>query len=79
MRFLTRSAEAGWGKAQYNLALAYQNGQLIPRDFDAARHWFQRAAACGDAEARSVAAFELIKLPLIIACEFDAPPPDLHP
>lgn len=40
-------AEAGMAAAQFRLGTMYENGRGLPRDLDAARDWYARAAAQG--------------------------------
>ena len=49
---LTRTAEAGDAKAQHFLAMMYENGNGIERDFAKAAYWYGRTAAQGDREAQ---------------------------
>ena len=49
---LTRTAEAGDAKAQHFLAMMYENGNGIERDFAKAAYWYGRTAEQGDREAQ---------------------------
>lgn len=49
---LTIAAEAGDVKAQHFLALMYQNGNGVERDFEKAAYWYDKTAKQGDAEAQ---------------------------
>ena len=49
---LTRTAEAGDVKAQHFLAMMYENGNGIERDFAKAAYWYGRTAESGDREAQ---------------------------
>jgi localization factor PodJL len=40
-------AEGGMAAAQFRLGTMYENGRGLPRDLDAARDWYTRAAAQG--------------------------------
>ena len=51
---LTKEAESGDGKAQYNLGVMYLNGEGVPKDADKAFKWYQKAAAQGGAEAQYI-------------------------
>ena len=52
MRLWRPLAEQGDAKAQSNLALMYENGRGVPKDFVAAASWYQYAAAQGDVGAQ---------------------------
>ena len=45
-------AEQGDARVQSNLALMYENGRGVPKDFVAAANWYQRAAAQGYVDAQ---------------------------
>ena len=45
-------ANIGDTTSMRNLALAYQNGFGVPKDYAKAREWFEKAAAKGDADAK---------------------------
>ncbi len=47
-----RAAEAGVGRAQYQLALVYANGHGVVQDYVMAHKWFNLAERHGIAEAR---------------------------
>jgi TPR repeat protein len=47
---LRQAAEQGDAKAQFNLGLAYENGQGVPKDETEAVKWYQKAAEQGYAE-----------------------------
>lgn len=51
-RHFSALAEQGHVLAQYNLALLYEEGQGIERDYGKAREWYRRAAAQGNVDAR---------------------------
>ncbi len=46
------AAEQGDAEAQYNLGMAYRNGEGVPQDFEEAVRWFRAAAEQGDARAQ---------------------------
>jgi cell division septation protein DedD len=46
-----RAAAAGYPQAQFNLALAYERGYGVPRDYDAAARWYAEAGNRGVADA----------------------------
>jgi len=46
-------AEKGIARAQYNLALMYNNGQGVPKNYALARKWFTKAALQGHAGAQN--------------------------
>jgi len=50
---ISSKAESGDKKAQYWLALLYQEGDLIPRDLTAAHKWMLKSAEQGDAPAQT--------------------------
>jgi TPR repeat protein len=50
---LTRRAQAGDVQAQFRLAVAYDGGRGVLRDFEEARKWYRRAAEGGLAEAQN--------------------------
>jgi len=45
------AAENGNIKAQFNLALLYENGEGIEQNLEKALYWYQKAAENGDAKA----------------------------
>ena len=45
------AAEQGQREAQYNLGMLYENGSGVPRNYDEAAKWYQRAADSGIREA----------------------------
>ena len=49
---LSVKAILGYANAQYNLGLAYDNGQGVPQDDAQAVAWFRKAAEQGDANAQ---------------------------
>lgn len=48
-----KAANQGFPKAQYNLALLYEDGRGMPQDYRKAGIWYQKAAAAGFAEAQN--------------------------
>eukprot|EP01062_Namystynia_karyoxenos_P066186 TRINITY_DN60185_c0_g1_i1.p1 TRINITY_DN60185_c0_g1~~TRINITY_DN60185_c0_g1_i1.p1 ORF type:complete len:553 (+),score=155.51 TRINITY_DN60185_c0_g1_i1:92-1750(+) len=50
-RWLRRSAEGGFARAQNELGLAYKDGDGVERDASEAEKWFSRAAAAGEPDA----------------------------
>ena len=44
-------AETGSGRAQFNLAYMYDNGQGVTHDYETAAHWYRAAAQQGHPEA----------------------------
>ena len=44
-----KAAEQGNARGEYNLALAYQNGESVPKDVAQAIAWYRKAADQGDA------------------------------
>lgn len=48
---LRAAAEAGLAAARTRLGMAYQWGRGVPRDYEAAAHWYRLAANQGDAKA----------------------------
>lgn len=53
---LSRSAEAGFAHAQYNLASRYLRGDGLPKDMKTAQKWLTRSAEQGYAPAQSLLA-----------------------
>ena len=49
---LTRSAKSGDAEAQYNLAVLYEEGQGVTKDFGKALSWYHLAAKQGHVEAQ---------------------------
>ena len=49
---LTRAAEAGEPKSQHFLAMMYENGNGVARDYAKAAHWYGKCAAQGDGAAQ---------------------------
>ena len=45
-------AEQGDARAQFDLALLYENGDGVPRDYAKARQWYEKSAAQGGAKAQ---------------------------
>jgi TPR repeat protein len=43
-----RAAERWHARAEYNLALAYQNGEAVPKDLEQAIDWYRKASDQGD-------------------------------
>jgi len=54
---LAQSAAQGDSRAQYELGVAYANGDGVPADYAEAAHWFSEAAHKGNSEARRQLAF----------------------
>ena len=52
LALLTRAAEAGELKSQHFLAMMYENGNGVERDYVKAAHWYGRCAAQGDSAAQ---------------------------
>jgi TPR repeat protein len=50
------AAEKGFFPAQYNLAMAYQEGLGVKKDLDKAAHWYQQAAENGSEPAKAALA-----------------------
>ena len=48
MKWYTRAAERGYGRAQYHLALMYCDGEGVPKNNVYAYMWFNIAASQGD-------------------------------
>jgi TPR repeat protein len=46
-------AERGHAEAQFELALVYAGGEVVPRDYVVAAKWLRKAADQGDAEAQT--------------------------
>ncbi|WP_299200851.1 hypothetical protein [uncultured Amphritea sp.] len=44
LRWLTRSADQGYGPACYNLATLYERGDVVPQDLPLAFHWYLKGA-----------------------------------
>jgi TPR repeat protein len=44
LRLLTEAAVHGDHRAEYLLGTLYESGLAVPRNVDAARYWFRRAA-----------------------------------
>ena len=51
-----KRAEAGSAAAQYLLGKRYLKGDGVEKDLSLARHWFEKAAAQGDEEAKAALA-----------------------
>ena len=49
---LKSAAEAGHAKSQYTLGVRYTAGKDVPKDYDMARQWFEKAAAQNYAKAQ---------------------------
>ena len=47
-----KPAEQGYASAQYNLGVAYGQGEGVPKDFVEAIFWYRKAAEQGDADAQ---------------------------
>lgn len=54
---LSQAAEQGSATAQYELGVAYANGDGVAADYGQAAHWFAEAAHNGNADARRQLAF----------------------
>jgi TPR repeat protein len=50
LRWLQRSAEAGYPRHQVILGLIFARGQIVPQELNFATRWFQRAANKGDVD-----------------------------
>ncbi len=48
---LLRAAEAGDVKSQHFVAMLYENGNGVARDYEKAAYWYRRTAESGDREA----------------------------
>lgn len=57
LRDLTQAAERGNPTAQYELGVAYANGDGVATDYNQAAHWFAEAGRSGNADARRQLAF----------------------
>jgi len=44
LKDLISQAESGNAEIQFQLARIYDDGKLVPRDFDKALHWYKKAA-----------------------------------
>jgi uncharacterized protein len=51
VEWIRRAADAGYAKAQAELANVFERGELAPRDFAAAFQWYEKAVASGDGDA----------------------------
>jgi uncharacterized protein len=51
MPWFIKAAERGFARAEVHIGELYVSGLGVPRDDAAARYWFKRAAAQGDAGA----------------------------
>lgn len=49
--WLKRAAKLGHVKAQYGLAVDYENGGFVTKDLTLARYWYEQAASQGDQHA----------------------------
>lgn len=49
---MTKAAEQGHDRAQYNIGAFYCNGEGVARDLQKARQWMEKAAANGNANAK---------------------------
>jgi uncharacterized protein len=49
---MRREAEQGDAGAQYNLGIAYANGQGVPKDIEQATAWWRKAAEQGHESAK---------------------------
>ena len=47
VRWYRKAAKQGYAKAQYNLGVAYENGQGVKQDHDEAVRWYLKAAEQG--------------------------------
>lgn len=52
LNWFRKAAEKGYGKAQYNLAVMYDNGLGVGKNFKEALKWFEKAAQQGNADAQ---------------------------
>ncbi|MEZ7694682.1 tetratricopeptide repeat protein [Neisseria sp. 27098_8_139] len=52
MQWFGKAAEQGLANAQYNLGVAYANGQGVHQDLVQAEQWYRKAAEQGFAEAQ---------------------------
>jgi TPR repeat protein len=50
--YIIKSAEQGEATAQFNLGVAYDNGQGVPQDYAEAVRWYRLAAEQGEATAQ---------------------------
>ena len=57
VKWFRLSAEQGYAKAQYNLALMYANGQGVSQDYKEAAKWFRLSAEQGNAKAQTSLGF----------------------
>ncbi|KAH8058393.1 hypothetical protein JL722_6256 [Aureococcus anophagefferens] len=51
-RYFHLSADQGCTEAEFNLGVCYWEGDGVEIDVEAAEHWFTRAAAKGDEQAK---------------------------
>jgi TPR repeat protein len=56
VKWFRLSAEQGYAKAQYNLALMYANGQGVSQDYKEAVKWYRLSAEQGNADAQIILA-----------------------
>lgn len=77
LRALTQSAKQGNPAAQYQLGVAYANGDGVATDYSQAAHWFAEAAHNGNADARRQLAF-MAQLGLIAPSAAAADPDSLY-
>lgn len=47
-------ADKGVAQGQFNLAICYEKGNGVPKDFTKAAYWYEKAANQGDATAQSI-------------------------
>lgn len=52
IKWYTKSADAGFASAQYNLGSLYAQGDGVAKDFSMAAHWYQRAVKFGHPKAQ---------------------------
>lgn len=52
-RWYRRAAKQRYAKAQYNLALLYEDGKGVSQDYRTASNWYQQAVQGGSAEAKN--------------------------
>jgi FOG: TPR repeat, SEL1 subfamily len=50
--WLRKSAELGYDEAEYNLGVAYYQGEIVLQDYKQAAYWFEKSAQQGDVKAQ---------------------------